>query len=282
MSKWIIFGASGFAGRALTPLLERNKVAHEALSSKALDLVAADAPAKIAKMVQDGDSILMLSAYTPEKGNAGEMTVKNIQMMRHLLAGIEGRKIGHCIYVSTDAVYPLSADIIDEQTPLCPESLYGYAHAVREQFARERFAPDHLTILRPCAIYGEGDSHNAYGIGRFLKSAREHGKIELFGGGEEYRDHIHVDDFAAVMFDAMSRRVAGTFAVASGQSWRFSEIAAAIRSGMNGKISIIEKPRALPILHRHVDISALRTAFPSCRPRAIGEGIGRMLKAAAA
>lgn len=282
MSKLIIFGASGFVGRALAPLLDRGKMEYTALSSKMLDLSSPDAAGKIAGMVQDGDSILMLSAYTPERGDARDLTIKNIQMVRYLLAGIEKRAIRHFVYVSTDAVYPLSADIIDEHTPLLPQSLYGHAHAVREQYVRDYIAPEKLTILRPCAIYGEGDSHNAYGISRFLKSAREQGRIELFGGGEEYRDHIHVDDFAAIAFDALSHQVAGTFNAASGKSWRFSEIAAAIASGMGKNIAIVHKPRALPILHRHVDISALRCAFPSRHLRGIGEGITQLLRADAA
>lgn len=278
MSRVHIFGASGFVGRALTPLLDKHNIAYAALPSKDADLTSADAAPKIAGTVKDGDSILMLSAHTPEKGDARDMTVKNIQMARHLLAGIERRKIAHCVYVSTDAVYPLTADVIDEQTPPCPESLYGHAHAVREQYFREHFAPEQLAIFRPCAIYGRGDPHNAYGVSRFIRSAMERGDIALFGEGEEYRDHIHVEDFAAILLAALRQETSGVFNVASGKSWRFAEIAAIIQAGIGKKVTVTRKPRAMPVFHRHVNTLKLRRAFPSCRIRAVDEGIRQLLK----
>lgn len=282
MSKWVIFGASGFVGQSLVRLLNQHDIKHLALSSKALDLSAQDAPQKIASIVEDGDRILMLSAYTPEKGDARELTIKNLLMAKHLLAGIEGRAPQHVTYVSSDAVYPLTADIIDERTPPCPGSLYGHMHIMREQYVSDAIAPEKLTVLRPCAIYGEGDTHNAYGISRFIKSAEERGEIVLFGGGEEYRDHIHVDDFATIVLASTQQKTAGIFNAASGTSWRFLEIAECIKAGNSKNISIVHKPRALPILHRHVNTSKLLSTFPQHKPRAIDVGIRQLLHVRAA
>ena len=105
---------------------------------------------------------------------------------------------------------------------------------------------------------------NAYGIPRFIRSALEKNEIVLFGGGEEYRDHVHVDDTAALIFAAWQQRTAGTFNAASGKSWRFSEITDFIASSLNKKVTITHKPRAMPIYHRHVDISSrVRHPLPS-------------------
>jgi nucleoside-diphosphate-sugar epimerase len=41
-----------------------------------------------------------------------------------------------------------------------------------------------------------GDPHNGYGPNRFRRLAAAGQEIVLFGGGEERRDHVLVDDVA--------------------------------------------------------------------------------------
>lgn len=276
--KWVVFGASGFIGQALTKRLADSGVDFTAHSSRTLDLLASDAPTRIADAVRDGDIIVMLSASTPEKGTAETLLLNNLLMMQHLLAGIAQWDIGRFIYASSDAVYPLTADIVDERTQPCPYDLYGCMHLAREQWLKLRIAPETLTILRPCAVYGMLDTHNSYGINRFIRSAMAQGEIALFGGGEEYRDHVHVDDVAEIILAAGRQRISGMFNIASGTSWRFSQIAALIRSGLAKKeIALLHKPRTMPIFHRHFDTSLLCSRFPSQRPRPVDAGIRQWL-----
>ncbi len=278
--KWIIFGASGFIGRTLLPLLDKKHIRYFAPSSRDINLCLESAPDLIQQRMQDGDNILMLSALTPEKGNARSLTMQNVAMVNHVLQGIATKNPGHFIYVSSDAVYPLTAEMVDESTPTIAGSLYGQMHVLREQYVKEAIAPSQLTIFRPCAVYGHGDTHNAYGVSRFIRSARQAGEITLFGAGEEYRDHIHVEDVAAILGAAMLKPVHGVFNMASGQSWRFSAIAHHIKEHMQAPVHIIQKPRAMPIFHRHMDILALRRNFPLHPPRRIDKGIAGELKGA--
>lgn len=281
MAKIILLGASGFVGQALTPLLEAAGLAYIAPTSMTLNLAEVSAVQAIAQLVEDGDSVIVLSAYTPEKGDAGELTIRNILMVKHLLAGIKDRSIAQCIYISSDAVYPLSADSIDEQSPPCPYDLYGQMHLTREQYLRSSISPDKLAILRLCAIYGAGDTHNSYGINRFIRSALAQGEITLFGGGEEYRDHVHVVDAAGLILAAHQQKSAGVLNVASGTSWRFSGIAAHIQASVGRDVRIIHKPRAMAITHRHFNITKLLRQFPKQRPCSIDAGIEVFLKTAA-
>lgn len=277
MSKLVIFGASGFVGKPLLPMLDAQGIPYAAPSSKTLDLTADTAPAQIAELVQDGDSILMLCALTPEKGKAPDLTLRNVQMVKNLLAGLEARKSVYCTYISSDAVYPLTADIINEHTPPAPDRSYGHMHILREQLLVEAFAPETLTILRPCAIYGVGDTHNAYGISRFMRSAIEQGEISLFGGGEEYRDHIHVDDLARLIAHLQQKKIPGLYNVATGASRRFIDIARLIQSSLAKPVTISHKPRAMPITHRHMNMTQLWSTFPLHRPRPIDTGIKQLL-----
>lgn len=267
MNKTIVFGASGFVGKVLLPLLE-DVVAP---SSSEVDLSNPVEVKIIPYKEKGGVTVIMLAALTPEKGNVRDTTIKNIIMARNALEVIKYQDVKHFIYVSSDAVYSMSGDvIITEETPVCPDTLYGHMHAMREQYFRDAIPEDKLTIIRPCAIYGKGDTHNSYGINRFVRDSREKGEITLFGEGEEYRDHIHVDDVAAIIAKAAKEKIAGTFNAVSGLSVSFFEVASAI----GGKIVYV--PRKMPITHRNFDNSLLLKHFPE--PRNIEDGIKDMLQ----
>jgi len=282
MSKIILFGGSGFVGKTLQPMLKQRGLEYGAPGSAEINLVDANAVDAVAKLVCDGDTVVMLSAYTPEKGDAGEMTLKNIAMVQHLLLGIGKRTIAQFIYISSDAVYPITADMIDEQAPTCPTDLYGQMHLMREQYVRRAMPAEKLAILRPCAIYGVGDTHLSYGINRFVKTARDQKEINLFGEGEEFRDHIFCEDFAKLMVAVIEKRWAGLLNVASGKAWRFGDIAQWIQHNAGHDVRINCKPRASAITHRHVNTTALLKQFPEALPRPIEQGLASLITSAAA
>ena len=278
MNKVIVFGASGFVGQTFVRILDKENCEYIAHSSKTIDLTSPDSVEKIATTTKDGDAIIMLSALTPGKDESDRIAVNNLLMIRNIISGIKDRNIARFIYISSDAVYPLTSDIIDEETIPKPMNLYGYSHLIREKFLEEYISPEKLAILRPCAIYGKNDTHNAYGIMRFIRSAQESGDISLFGGGEEYRDHIHVDDLADIIFASYKQKTTGIFNVATGKSFRFIEIAELIKSSIDKEITISFKPRAVPIFHRHVNMCKLWANFPSHKPRLIDAGIMELLE----
>ncbi len=273
MSKTVVFGASGFVGSALLPLIGE----YAAPLSHEIDLTAPNSWAPVKRLVSDGDSVIMLAAYTREKGAEAALTHANVCMAVNVLAGLEGKDIAHCVYISSDSVYGRKWESINEYTPVCPDSLYGFMHALREQYFREFFPPEKLTILRPCAIYGDGDTHNAYGINRFIREAREKGEITLFGDGEEYRSSIHVDDLAAIIAKALKERISGTYCAVSGKSYRFSQIATIIGANMDKDVAIKHQPRTMPVTHRHFDNATLCKAFFT--PRLAPQGIKQVMYA---
>lgn len=268
MSKVVIFGGSGFVGQALRRQLD---ISYVAPTTQEIDLIKPDAPFAISEMVNDGDTVVMLSVLTQEKGDIQDTTLRNVMMARNLLAGLKDRKLAHFVYVSSDSVYGKAWENIDQNTPVCPDTLYGYMHAMREQYFREYFPG--LTILRPCAIYGIGDTHNSYGVNRFIRDAKAKGIITLFGEGEEYRSNIHVDDVAAIIVKAVKEKISGTFNAVSGKSWRFSEIAEFIKNNIDTIIT--HNPRTVPITHRHFNNSSLCENF--FIPRSADVGIKEML-----
>lgn len=276
MSRVVIFGGEGFLGTGLRRLLDKEGVQYVAPDSEEIDLTASGAPDLIRKVLRDGDKVVMIAALTSEHGEAVYLTEANISMAANMIAGMRGVDIGHFVYISSDSVYrrgdePPFWEEITEKTPLAPDTLYGFMHACREQFFREYFPPQKLTILRPCAVYGMGDTHNAYGINGFVTEAKTAGTITLFGAGEEHRPAVHIDDMVAVMAMAARQKIAGVFNVNCGVSLSFKVMAERIAANAGKIIKIMSKPRNMPVTHRCFDNSALVSNFFA--PRKIEEGV---------
>lgn len=269
----VIFGSSGCIGKSLCQLTASKSIDHLALNSSLLNLLSTDAASKISGIVNDGDDVVILAALTPEKGDAVDATAANVVMMRNILEGLGSVEVRHVIYVSTDAVYAQDIESIKSNTPKVPSRLYGHAHLLREEMLKYDINPQQRCIIRPCAVYSHNDTHNAYGVMRFWREAISHHSITLFGNGEECRDHIHADDVAAIIDQALALKTKGEFNASSGQSISFSHLASMIKAKMSKPIEIKTLARQVSITHRHIDNADLLAAFPDHHPRLIKFGL---------
>jgi UDP-glucose 4-epimerase len=89
----------------------------------------------------------------------------------------------------------------DEQSPVCPSSVYGKAKLEQEQAlasASDWLAP---VVLRLSNVYGPGQRTNAgYGvIGHWMKALLAGEPLRVLGHGGSSRDYVHVDDVANAM-----------------------------------------------------------------------------------
>lgn len=275
----VILGASGFIARALAGRLAAAKVPVFTASSQQVDLTAADAGPKLAALLQPGDAVVMTAALTPDKGRDTATLMKNLRMAEGVAAALTTQPCAHFVYLSSDAVYDWRHPLISEATAPSPTDLYSTMHLAREQVlaAATSAAKVPSCILRPCAVYGPGDTHNGYGPNRFARAALAEGKIKLFGGGEETRDHVLIDDVTAVLELTLRHRSTGLLNVVSGRSTTFAEVAAAIADLCPRPVLIEPQPRGGPITHRHFDPSALLRSFPDHRPTALTAGLPRLL-----
>ena len=122
-------------------------------------------------------------------------------------------------------------------------------------------------------VYGAGDTHASYGPNRFFKTALQNKRIDLFGGGEELRDHVHVKDVATITKLCAFMKTTGLLNIATGRSSTFKEVARLVANQFQNKVDICESPRANAISYRCYDITNLLKAFPTLSLTKIEDGI---------
>jgi UDP-glucose 4-epimerase len=280
-SRVVILGTKGFVPRALATHFEGSAMPVLAIGSNQIDLLDLAAPAKLAALLQPEDVLVMTAALTPEKGRDVGTLIKNLRMAEHVVAALAARPCAHLVYFSSDAVYDPRVEVVTESAPAAPGDLYGVMHLARElalaQGAAKAGVP--FCILRPCAIYGAGDTHNGYGPNRFVRSALTEGKIKLFGGGEETRDHVFIGDVVGLTAQVIAHRSTGTLNLISGHPVTFAKLADAIALLVGKPVTLEAQPRANPVTHRRFDVASLHRAFPSHRSTPLEEGLAVMIRA---
>lgn len=275
----VLLGGNGFIGRVLAQKLRADSVEVVPLGSKDVDLAQPSAPAALRERVGREDALVFLSALTPDKGKDPDTLMKNLAMSRNVAEIVGAGGCSHLLYMSSDAVYDGSIHPLRESVPCAADGLYGYMHIGREIMLKEAAAKGKVpyAVLRPCAVYGAGDTHNGYGPNRFLRAALKDKVIKLFGEGEEMRDHVHVDDLCEVARRTLAGRSVGLLNVATGTAVSFMSVACRLADLLGGGVRIETAPRSGPVSHRHFDISELAAAFPTLRFATLEEGLRKTL-----
>lgn len=202
------------------------------LTRQEVDLSLERAGERLAGMLRQGDILFFLSAITPDKGRDSVAFLRNCRMATEVGRAVAQVPLRQVLYASSDAVFSENLPPITEETLPCPNSLYGTMHLAREQILTEACAKASvaLTVVRLCAVYGAGDTHDSYGPNRFLRTAREHGSIRLFGRGEEKRPHLWIGDAVRGLTALAASGRDGWIHLIPPESFSFAEVAEWIRS----------------------------------------------------
>ena len=184
----VILGSGGFVGGTAQRLLEQNGVPVLGLARRDVDLMTPNAGDTLAELLNETDSLVVVSANAPCKNAA--MLLENVQMMNTVCDAITTIEPAHIIYISSDAVYHDSPSPMSEDACAAPRSAHGAMHVAREQMLQTSFDGP-ICILRPSLLYGANDPHNGYGPNMFRRKAAAGEDIVLFGEGEE-RHIVHV------------------------------------------------------------------------------------------
>lgn len=257
----LLLGGAGVIGKALQQTLEDRGVTVLSISRKQLDLTDAHAADALAHIFKPDDTVVCLATITPDKGKGLDAFMGNIKIAENIVNALIQRPVAHVVYISSDTVYSLTQSLINEESPADPENLFGVMHLARERMLTT-YTSIPMAILRSTLIYGDTDTHNSYGPNRMRRTSQRDQKISLFGEGEEYRDHIFINDVATLISLTLFHRSTGILNLATGQSISYKELAQKTAELFDTPIEILPTPRNNPITHRHFDISAIYQSFP--------------------
>ena len=267
----VVIGAGGFVGSTIVRHVKQAGMPILALMRKELDLLRDDAAKKLQALLQPADSVVMVSAIAPAK--SVPMLMQNLRMAEAVCDALAATDIAHLLYISSDAVYADDQNPVTESSYCAPSTLHGMMHAARELMLKNATrAP--VAFLRPTLIYGANDPHGGYGPNRFRRQADRGEPIQIFGEGEERRDHILVDDVAALAVLMLTHRSRGALNAVTGVSTSFSEIAHLVARLHGGVVQSVPRPGPRPhLLHRFFDITDCYKAFPQFRFTPLADGL---------
>ncbi len=277
----VILGASGFLGRALHAALSREPVKVVGHSSRTLDLTRPDAFRVLDPLMTPSTTLVVASALTPDRGQTPATFLANTTMAANLATYLDGHRPGTIVYVGSDAVYGFGEAPVTEATAVEPAGYYALgkyaAERVLDSAARAASVP--FLTLRVTGVYGPGDPHASYGPNAFARSlARDH-SVRVFGAGEEERDHVFVDDAAAVAVGLIRAGATGIYNVATGHSHSFADVVKTVRDLVPYDVHVTSAPRRGPITHRRFDVAHLSAALPGFRFTPLESGLSATLTA---
>lgn len=269
----VILGSSGIISINLQKFLKKHKAIFKVFGKTKINLIDKKNIIKLRNIISKKDCVVFISAEAPVKNL--QMLYNNLKMADNFCNKINYNSLNHIIYVSSDAVYKDIKRPITEKSLVMPNSLHGLMHFLREKVFLQRFK-DKLLIVRPTLIYGIDDTHNGYGPNQFLNKKLNKKKIELYGKGEERRDHVFIKDLIEILIYCIKKNGTGILNIASGKIFSFLKIAKIIDNidGKKYKIKFLKRNGPMPHGgYRAFDISLLKKNFKNLKISSIQDGI---------
>ena len=242
----VILGANSFIAKSAIKHLRKEKVKIIKVSRKQIDFHNKNSVKKLKIIVKQNDIVFLSAAKAPVKNIS--MLNYNMTIIENIVESLKNIDLKQFIYLSSDAVYKDSLKLINENSICEPDSLHGLMHLAREKYLKSIYL-DKICIVRPTLVYGLNDPHNGYGPNMFLRKAQKKQNIELFGKGEEKRDHVYVDDVGKIITFLITNNLKGVFNITSGHLLSFKQIALMMKKFINPNTILEFKKRNGPMPH---------------------------------
>ena len=225
------------------------------------------------------DAVVLLAAIVGDpasKARPTETIETNVLAAQALASAARLHHINRFLYASTCSVYGLGADLLDEEAPLNPISLYARTKIESEKIilgmGDEYFSP---TILRMGTLYGYSPRMRFdLVVNTMSMKSYVDRKIQVFGG-RQWRPLLGVEDAAEVYICCLESdlKVVGNqvFNIGSdGQNYQINRVAEIIGTSLGG-ISISWDGSNLDARDYRVSFAKLNMALGFQPRQTIGE-----------
>ncbi|MCE9549366.1 NAD(P)-dependent oxidoreductase [Candidatus Nomurabacteria bacterium] len=221
--KVLVVGGAGYIGGAVTDALLEKKIPftvydsllYEHLYLKPVDFIFGDIrdTEKLSKILPQYTHVIWLAAIVgdPACQIKPELTVAvNQDAVKWLSENYEGR----IVFISTCSVYGQHDDVLDENAPTNPLSLYAQTKLAAEAYLKGKNA----LILRLGTVFGVSDAFSRLrmdlAVNYMTANAIKKGKLSVFGG-DQWRPFIHVKDVGNAIVNNLDHSASGVYNLAS-------------------------------------------------------------------
>jgi nucleoside-diphosphate-sugar epimerase len=175
------------------------------------------------------------------------------------------------VLASSVAIYGRAPSPRTEESPFVAPDEYGWTKLAAEAVVRQHRS---FGIVRLSSLYGPGMRAPTF-LPALVRTARESGRIVLFGDGMRSQDYLHVLDAARMLGIVATQHQNGTFLGASGQATSNLDVATLVARALPGTRIGFEGTDDSPSVSYDVDLTRRRTGFtPSI---SMDEGIRSMV-----
>lgn len=286
----LVTGASGFIGQHAVRHLAalghtvvatgRNRDKLMRLREQAAQLHVADlADAPLTVLLRDCDAVVHSAALSAPWGSARAFQRTNVHATRRLAQAARLAGVERFIHIGSPSIYFRFADQYDLDETFQPPRRWITEYARSKWEAEEALralgmdAP-HTLILRPRAVFGEGDQAI---LPRLLNVAAQ-GRFPLVGGGRALIDITHVDNVVHAI--ALALRAEGgdhgsAYNITNGEPVRVRELLQKVFDAVALPVRMRSVPRTLALaLASIAEVCAhCRTGCPEPRLTRYGVGV---------
>lgn len=211
--RFLVTGASGFVGGVVCRELRARGHAVLALVRRpgseppGTEMVAGDLvdAARLDRAVAESrpHCVVHLAAEIATQRDQRRIWEVNVEGTRRLLAACAKANVQRFVFASTVVTGDARGALLDEETPLPVETVYGRSKQEGERLVRDSGLD--AVIVRPSHVYGPGGWYAQEIVGRL----QARGRFAVVGRGDNLWDVVHVDDLARAIADAAERAPAG-------------------------------------------------------------------------
>lgn len=217
--KVLVVGGAGYVGGAVTDLLLQSKhqvrlydaLLYEESYRKPVDFFYGDVrdTERLLPHLQWADAVVWLAALVGDPACALHPDV-SVEINQDAVKMLAENFNGRIVFMSTCSVYGAQDNVLDEDSPLNPLSVY----AVTKLEAEHHLAEKNAIIFRLGTLFGVGDLFSRIRLDLVVNilTVRAHriGTVKVFGG-EQFRPLLHVRDAAQAVVDNLETSHTGVY-----------------------------------------------------------------------